>query len=270
MKNNRSVKKAFKLTSLAVYPALMTVLTYLPIFVVAVYSFNESRLSSVWGGFSMKWYEQLFADEAIFEALGNSVFLALTASTLAAVIATSAALSMERATLPMKGAVEKLSLMPIIIPEIILGMVFLAFFGLLRIPLGMITLIIAHTAFCVPYVYNQVRARLRGMDKSAIEAARDLGASSLQAFFTVTLPMLAPAIVSGMFLSFAMSFDDVIISIFVTGVKVNTLPIIVYTSLKTGVTPKINALCTLMLAVTVVCYILAAVVKRKWKKQQQG
>jgi len=246
-----------------VYTLIMTAVTYLPILIVAVYSFNESKLSSKWDGFSLKWYEQLFRDDAIFEALGNSVFLALVSSVIAAVIATSAALSMEKATLPVKGAVEKLSLMPLIIPEIILGMVLLSFFGLIGMPFGMITLIIAHTSFCIPYVYNQVKARLAVMDKFAIEAARDLGASRMKAFFTVTLPMLAPAIVSGMFLSFAMSFDDVIISIFVTGVSVNTLPIIVYTSLKTGVTPEINALCTLMLAVTVVCYAIAGLVGKK-------
>lgn len=243
----------------------MAVLTYLPIIVVIVYSFNGSRLSSQWDGFSLKWYEQLFRDRAMFEALWNSVFLAATSSVIAAIIATSAALFMERSRLPLKRTVEKISLMPLIIPEIILGMVLLAFFSLLGMKFGMLTLIIAHTTFCVPYVYNQVRARLAVMDNTAVEAARDLGASSARAFFTVTLPMLSPAILSGMFLSFAMSFDDVIISVFVTGVNVNTLPIIIYTSLKTGVTPKSNAICTLMLAVTVVCYVIAGLIGRKQK-----
>lgn len=265
-KKTVNIQKKNRHTLSFIYTVIMTLITYLPILVVVVYSFNESKLSSKWGGFSLKWYEELFRDEAIFEALGNSVFLALASSVIAAVVATSAALSMEKASLPLKGAVEKLSLMPLIIPEIILGMVLLAFFGLLHLPFGMITLLIAHTAFCIPYVYNQVKARLSVIDMLAIEAARDLGASRMKAFFTVTLPMLAPAIISGMFLSFAMSFDDVIISVFVTGVSVNTLPIIVYTSLKTGVTPKINALCTLMLAVTVICYIAAGLVKRKNKK----
>ena len=141
------------------------------------------------------------------------------------------------------------------IPEIILGMVFMVFFSLLGLPFGMTTLIIAHTAFCIPYVYMMVKARLVGMDKSLFEAARDLGASEARVFFDITLPLLAPAIVSGMLLSFAMSFDDVIISVFVTGVNVNTLPIKIYSQLKTGVTPEINALCTLMLAATV-CFVL--------------
>ncbi len=267
MKDKKTVNnRRFGRVGLAVYPIIMTLLTYLPILVVAVYSFNESKLSSIWGGFSLKWYEELFYDDAIFEALLNSVFLAAASSVIAAIIATSAALSIDKSSLPLKGTVEKLSLMPLIIPEIILGMVLLAFFTLLGLPFGMLTLLIAHTTFCIPYIYNQVKARLSVMDKFAVEAARDLGASRMQAFFTVTLPMLAPAIVSGMFLSFAMSFDDVIISVFVTGVRVNTLPIIVYTSLKTGVTPKINALCTLMLAVTVICYVIAGAVGKRREK----
>ena len=156
------------------------------------------------------------------------------------------------------------------IPEIILGMVFMAFFSLLGLPFGMTTLILAHTAFCIPYVYMLVKARLVGMDKSLVEAALDLGASPLRVFFDITLPLLLPAIVSGMLLAFAMSIDDVIISVFVTGVNTNTLPLKIYTQLKTGVTPKINALCTLMFAATLLLCGLAAFLGRtpKHKKQE--
>lgn len=251
------------------YPILMTVLTYLPIAVVVIYSFNESRLTSTWGGFSLKWYEELFRDEDMFEALFNSMILALSSSVLAAVFATSAALGMKNARLPFKSWMERASLLPLIIPEIILGMVFLAFFSLFGVKFGMGTLILSHTAFCIPYIYTQVTARLSLMDESAVEAARDLGASGFTAFVTVTLPLLAPAILSGMFLSFAMSFDDVIISVFCTGVSVNTLPIKIYTQLKTGVTPKVNAMCTLMLAVTLLCYLAAALIKAKMQKKEK-
>lgn len=246
-----------------IYPILMTVLTYLPIVIVAVYSFNESKLSSQWTGFSLKWYAELFRDDSILEALGNSIFLGVVSSLLAAVIGTAAALGMNRCRLPLKRWVEKLALLPLIIPEIVLGMVFLAFFSLLGLPFGMLTLVIAHTAFCIPYVYTEVAACLGGLDISAIEAARDLGAGRLTAFFTVTLPMISPAVLSGMFFSFAMSFDDVIISIFVTGVSVNTLPIKVYTQIKTGLSPKINALCTIMLAVSILSLTLAWLLRRK-------
>lgn len=149
------------------------------------------------------------------------------------------------------------------IPEIILGMVFLIYFALIGLPFGMVTLVIAHTSFCIPYIYMLVKARLVGIDKSLAEAARDLGASEVRVFFDITLPLILPAILSGMLLSFAMSLDDVVISIFVTGVNTNTLPIKIYTQLKTGVTPKINALSTLMLGVTLLIYILSAWIGKK-------
>lgn len=245
-----------------VYLAVVTVILYLPILLVAIYSFNENKISSIWGGFSLKWYETLFHDEAMFEALRNSIVLGLCASFAAAIIGTLGAVGFTKIRMRTKNVVEYLSTLPIMIPEIILGMVFMTFFSLLGLPFGMTTLIIAHTAFCIPYVYMLVKARLVGMDKSLAEAARDLGASEFRVFFDITLPLLAPAIASGMLLSFAMSFDDVIISVFVTGVNVNTLPIKIYSQLKTGVTPEINALCTLMLVATICLVLLSAVIGR--------
>ena len=137
----------------------------------------------------------------------------------------------------------------LMIPEIILGMVLMAFFYMLNLPFGMLTLLIGHTVFCVPYILMEVKARLVGMDPSLEEAARDLGAGSFRAFWDITLPLIMPAVISGSLLAFAMSMDDVVISIFVTGPRVSTLPIKVYTQMKTGVTPEINALCTIMLGV---------------------
>ena len=223
MKNN--TRAAGRRVSLSIYPIIMTALTYLPIIVVVVYSFNASKLTSQWGGFSLKWYDELSRDRDMLEALENSLFLASVSAILAALIATPAAIGMKRSNLPLRGLIEKTALLPLIIPEIILGMVLLAFFHMAGFSLGMPTLVIAHTAFCIPYVYTQVRAGLEVLDPAMTEAARDLGAGKLTAFFTVTLPLISPAVVSGMFMSFAMSFDDVIISIFVTGPSVNTLPI---------------------------------------------
>ncbi len=247
------------------YMGLVLVIMYLPILLTVIYSFNESRISSVWGGFSLTWYRQLFRDEEMFHALWNSIVLAVCSYLLAAVLGTLGAFGMTRVKSRLNGPMEYLSTLPIMIPEIILGMVFLAFFGLLGLPFGMLTLILAHTAFCVPYIFMLVKARLVGMDPSLAEAARDLGAGEVRVFFDITLPLIAPAIASGMLLSFAMSFDDVIISIFVTGVNVNTLPIRVYTQLKTGVTPEINALCTLMLAGTVLLVALSVWIGREKK-----
>lgn len=244
------MKKKRRITFSTVYLALGLVIIYLPIALVILYSFNESKLSSVWGGFSLKWYRTLFADKAMFQALGNSLILGLSASLAAGVVGTLGAVGFDRVRPRSRRLIEYLTSLPLMTPEIILGMVFMAFFGMLGIPFGMGTLILSHTTFCIPYVFMLVQARLVGMDRSLAEAARDLGAGERQVFFTITLPLLLPAIVSGMLLSFAMSLDDVIISLFVTGVNVNTLPIKVYTALKTGVTPEINALCTLLLAAT--------------------
>ena len=133
----------------------------------------------------------------------------------------------------------------------------MAFFVLLSLPFGMLTLVLGHTTFCVPYVFMMVKSSLVGIDKSLGEAAKDLGATEIRAFFTITLPLITPAVISGMLLAFAMSLDDVVISIFVTGAKTNTLPIRIYTQLKSGVTPEINALCTLMLAATFVLVVLS-------------
>ena len=244
------MKKKRRISFSTVYLALGLVIIYLPIALVILYSFNESKLSSVWGGFSLKWYRTLFADKAMFQALGNSLILGLSASLAAGVVGTLGAVGFDRVRPRSRRLIEYLTSLPLMTPEIILGMVFMAFFGMLGIPFGMGTLILSHTTFCIPYVFMLVQARLVGMDRGLAEAARDLGAGERQVFFTITLPLLLPAIVSGMLLSFAMSLDDVIISLFVTGVNVNTLPIKVYTALKTGVTPEINALCTLLLAAT--------------------
>ena len=248
-----------------IYLGLITVLMYLPIVLVVIYSFNESKISSIWGGFSLKWYESLFKDEDMFEALINSLILAFSSGLLAAVIGTTAAVGFTKIQPKSKGFVEYLSMLPIMIPEIILGMVFMVFFELLGLPFGMLTLILAHTTFCIPYIYMLVKARLVGMDKSLAEAARDLGAGEGQVFWQITLPLLMPAILSGMLLSFAMSFDDVIISLFVTGVNVNTLPIKIYTQMKTGVTPQINALCTLMLAATILLVTVSTLLGKNKK-----
>ena len=251
-----------------VYLGVLLALMYVPILLVIVYSFNESKTSAVWGGFSWKWYEQMFRDEDLFEALWNSIVLGVLSSCAAAVIGTLGAYGMSKVKFPLKGAVEYVSTLPIMIPEIILGMVFMAFFSLLGLPFGMTTLVIAHTAFSIPYVFMLVKARLVGMDQSLLEAAQDLGAAPARVFFDITLPLVAPAIASGMLLAFAMSMDDVIISVFVTGVGTNTLPVKIYSQLKTGVTPEINALCTLLFVATLLLCGLAALLGRAPKKRK--
>ena len=232
------------------YLAVMLTLTYIPILLVILYSFNASRISSVWGGFSLSWYGELFRDRLMLQALKNSLILAVCSSLAAGAIGTLGAVGMSRAHLRTNGAIEYLSTLPIMIPEIVLGMVFMVFFSLIGLPFGMTALVAGHTTFCIPYVFMMVKARLAGMDKSYVEAARDLGANELRAFWDITLPLLRPAVLSGMLLSFAMSMDDVIISLFISDANTNTLPVKIYSQLKFGVTPKTNALCALMFGVT--------------------
>ncbi len=251
------------------YLAAILALTYVPILLTVVYSFNESKITSVWGGLSLKWYRELFSDRDLREALVNSLVLALCSCGAATVIGTMGALGMEKVKLRANGWIEYISTLPMMIPEIILGMVFMATFSLMGLPFGMTTLIIAHTTFCVPYIFMMVKARLAGMDKSIEEAARDLGAGPFRLFWDITLPMILPAVLSGMLLAFAMSFDDVVISLFVTGPKVNTLPIKIYTKLKTGVTPEINALAALLLVVIIAALLLSNFISAQGRRRQK-
>lgn len=248
-----------------IYLAVIVVITYIPIILTVIYSFNESKLTSVWEGFSLKWYEQLLNDRNLMEGLRNSIVLAVLSCLLAIFIGTTGAIGMQKWKNRVNDSMANLSLLPLMIPEIILGMVFLATFSVMNLPFGMLTLVIAHTTFCVPYIFMTVRARLAGIDPSIEEAARDLGANSVQIFKDITLPAILPAVLSGTLLSFAASFDDVVISIFVTGAKVNTLAIMIYTRMKTGVTPEINALATVILVITIGIILLSSLIGRAGK-----
>ena len=216
------MKKNSKFANL--YLVIIFLLMYLPIGVVIVFSFNEAKLPVRFTGFSLKWYQELMGDSAMLQALVNSLILGAASCLVSAVIGTFGAVGLSRLHLKSKGILEYISILPLMIPEIILGMVLMAFFYMLNLPFGMLTLLIGHTVFCVPYILMEVKARLVGMDPSLEEAARDLGASSMRAFFDITLPLIMPAVVSGSLLAFAMSMDDVVISIFINGPKLSTLP----------------------------------------------
>lgn len=245
-----------------IYLALVLLLMYLPILVVVLFSFNgnPSRNASVqWGGgLSLQWYEGLFSPEkGYLDALLTSLRIAGMSVAAAAVIGTLGAVGMVRrqlkSTLSARAGnaalsfFELLSMLPIMIPEIILGIAFLALFSALRLPFGEMTLVLSHITFCIPYIYITVKSRLTTLDPALNEAARDLGASPAKAFLTVTMPLVMPAIISGSLLAFAMSMDDFVISFFVNGAQTTTLPLKVYSSVKVGVTPAVNALCTVML-----------------------
>lgn len=255
------MKNRTKLPNL--YLAIILIFMYLPILIVIIYSFNENKLTAIWSGFSLKWYAELLKDKDLMEALKNSLILGVLSCFCAGVIGTIGAVGMARMNYKTKGIMEYVSMLPIMIPEIILGMVFLAFFSAISLPFGMTTLVIAHTTFCIPYIYMMVKARLVGMDPTLLEAARDLGASEIRAFWDITLPLIMPAVASGALLAFAMSFDDVVISVLVTNSRINTLPIKVFSRIKFGVSPEINALSTIMLSVTLIIILSVVRINKK-------
>ena len=228
-----------------------------------VYSFNASKLTSVWEGFSLKWYRELFRDRDLGEALINSLILAVLSCAFAVLIGTSGALGMSRRKRKLDDAVAYVSTLPIMIPEIVLGLAFMVIFNVLGVRDNVARLVLAHTTFCIPYVLILVRSRLAGLDPAYEEAARDLGASPMKALFTVTVPLIAPAILSGVFLAFAMSLDDFVISFFVKGAESTTYPVYVYGRVKTSVPPTVNAMCTVMLGVTLLAVALSQLFKTR-------
>lgn len=249
------------------YLTLVLILLYLPIVVVALYSFNanSSRYPNEFTGFSLQYYRGLFQDtKGLLGALKSSLILAVCSCGASMIIGTLGAVGMSRRKFKGQGAIETLSILPIMVPEIILGMAFLAVFTAVGLKFGMLTLILAHVTFCTPYIFIIVKGRLAGMDPSLAEASRDLGASPARTFFEITLPLIMPGVLSGVMLAFAMSLDDFVISFFVNGATMTTLPIKIYSSVKTGVSLQVNALCTLMLAiVAAVMAVKTLVVDRK-------
>ena len=227
--------------------ALVLVFIYLPIVAVVVYSFNQSKSAAEFTGFSLRWYETLFGRSQYRTALGNSLIVGACSVLLAGIIGTLGAIGMASREFKVKGTLESVAILPIMIPEIILGVAFMFVFGVMGLGGGLLRLILAHVTFSIPYVYLIVKARLADTDRSLLEAARDLGAGPMRAFLTVLLPLIGPGVAAGMLLSFAMSFDDVVISMFLSSPGKDLLPVKIYSSLKVGMTPEINALFTLIL-----------------------
>jgi spermidine/putrescine transport system permease protein len=239
------------LPSLAVYAFL-----YVPLAIVVLFSFNDSRLSAEWVGFTLDWYRKLASDDAMLAAARNSVLIALTASLIATVLGTMAGIAMHRYRIR---GLTFLVLTPVAMPEILLGVSLLVFFiQVLNLTLGLASVLVAHITFCIGFVAIIVRARLAGMDESIFEAARDLGATPWQSFRLVTLPLIMPAVTAGALMSFTLSIDDFVITFFTAGVGVSTLPLQIFTMIKVAVTPEVNAVSTLLMLVTLTLIVLAS------------
>ena len=230
---------------------------FLPILVIVVNSFNAttSKPYLTWKGFTFDWYVRLFDNGALLSSFGNTIIIAVVSTLLATMIGTLGAFGMYKYKFKGKGVIDGLLYIPVVIPEIVLGLSLLSLFTNVNIPRGMLTLILAHVTFSVPFVIFNVRARLSGYDNSIEEASMDLGANRVVTFFEITLPVLAPGIAGGALLAFTLSIDDVIISYFVNG-QTKTYPLKVMESIKSGVAPDVNALSTLILLGTIVLVVL--------------
>lgn len=222
---------------------------YLPLFVLIVYSFNDSRINVGWVGFTLKWYKILFANQQLIDATINSLIIAFVSSTVTVVLGTLAGVALHKYKLPV---FSSLLMIPVAAPEILVGVSLLLFFLLINFTLGMVSIILAHIAFCLAFVTIAVKARMHGMDDSLIDAARDLGASPVKAFFIILIPIIWPGIVAGWLMAFTLSLDDFIITFFTAGTGSSTLPLVIYSMLKTGVTPEINAASTIIIIVTLI------------------
>jgi spermidine/putrescine transport system permease protein len=228
---------------------------YVPLAVVVVYSFNDSRLNAQWVGFTLDWYRKLFGNEEMLSAAWNSLIIGLTASAVSTVLGTMAGYAMYRFRLRL---LPVLIVAPIAIPEILMGVSLLIFFVAINLTLGLASIALAHIAFCIGFVAIVVRARLAGMDESLIEAARDLGATPLRAFRLVTLPLIMPGVIAGALMAFTLSIDDFVITYFTAGAGAMTLPLKIYTMVKISVTPEVNAVSTLLMLVTLALIVIAS------------
>ncbi|PTM97745.1 ABC transporter permease [Mycoplana dimorpha] len=243
---------------------------YLPIVLLVIFSFNESKLVTVWAGFSTKWYVALFHNQGLLDAAWVTIRVSLISATVATVLGTMAALALVRYTrfrgrLLFSGMVYA----PLVMPEVITGLSLLLLFVAIGFDRGFWTLTLAHITFTMCFVAVVVQSRLLSFDRSIEEAALDLGATPLRTFFEVTLPIIAPAVFSGWVLAFTLSLDDLVISSFTTGPGATTLPMKIYSQVRLGVTPEINAVCTILIAFVTIGVVVASVTTKRREVQRQ-
>jgi putrescine transport system permease protein len=256
----------FNLTSIALGFAFL----YLPIVILVVYSFNDSKLVTVWGGWSTRWYASLFQNEAFMGSAWITLRVAALSATIATILGTMAAIVLVRiGRFPGRMAFSGMVYAPLVMPEVITGLSLLLLFVAVDISRGFWTITLAHTTLTMCFVAVVVQSRLLTFDRSIEEAALDLGCRPLRSFFLITLPIIAPAVVSGWMLAFTLSLDDLVIASFTTGPGASTLPMRIYSSVRLGVTPEINAACTLLIAVVTVGVILASIATRRAEAERE-
>jgi spermidine/putrescine transport system permease protein len=249
---------------LRIYSFLVYGFIYAPILILIIFSFNTQKLNIRWEGFTLDWYKALFTDRQIFLATRNTLIVAIISTLVATIIGTLAALAMHRYRFPFYGTSETMMYIPIVIPEVVMGISLLVFFQkIISLPLGLNTITLSHIAFSIPFVALVVRARLHGYDKAIDEAAMDLGANEITTFRRITLPTIMPGVLAGAMLAFTLSLDDYVITLFTAGPGSTTLPLRVFSMVKTAVTPEINALSTLWVLVVFILLVIGQIAQRR-------
>lgn len=248
---------------LGFWTVLVMIFFYLPIVILIGYSFNTSRLNIVWEGFTLDWYAAIWRDAVLVASLYNSLYVAVVTTVLSVVLGTGGAWLLFRYRFPGVRMLSTLIFIPMIIPEVIMGVSLLIFFVAVHLELGYATIIISHVTFCFPFVMVAVQARLAGLDPSLEEAAQDLGATPWQAFRKILVPYLAPAIVSGALMSFTLSLDELIVTYFTASAGTRTLPLEIFGRVKKGLDPTLNAISTVFILSTVVLVIVTELLKKR-------
>nr|WP_201597990.1 spermidine/putrescine ABC transporter permease PotC [Psychrobacter vallis] len=258
-------KRSIKMGSVVAkgYLGLIYALLYIPIIVLVVMSFNKSKIGYNWGGFSLKWYESLFNNQAMLDAFWHSIVLGLVAATVSTLIGTLTALALHRYKFRGKGLLNGLLFVLMMSPEIVLAISLLALFLLIGLQLGFVSLLLAHITFCLPFVVITVFARLSSLDERLMEAARDLGANESTMVRTVLIPVILPAVMAGWLLAFTLSLDDVVVSTFVTGPSYEILPLRIYSMVRVGLKPEVNAIGTLLLVASLILVIISQLLLRR-------
>ncbi len=253
----------WRYSSLKVLMVAFFAFLYIPIVVLIVLSFNQNQTATIWTTFSFDWYKTVLENPNILRAAQNSLIVAAVATVVSTVFATMAAVGMAGKTFKAQNAFNGLVGLPLLVPEIVTAVASLLFFLAIGLELGLTTVIIAHVVFCIPFAYLPIRARLEGLDPKLLEAASDLYARPWQAFARVTLPLLLPGIVSGAMLAFITSMDDFVITFFVAGAGATTLPVYIFGMIRTGISPEVNAISTLLFAASLLIVMISFFISQK-------
>lgn len=270
VKSKRIRKKKRNLILSTIYACLVFTFIYIPVITLIVFSFNDQEANTEWKGFTIDYYVKLFHDAELMEIFGLTLFIAITVTVLSALIGTLGAVGLSKFEFRGKKIINKALYIPIIIPEVVLAVALLSIFNLVNFPTGTFAIILGHTTIALPYMVITVKSRMAGFDKSIEEASLDLGANRVTTFFRITLPMIIPGVVSGAFLAFTISLDDFIISNFVAGAKSVTLPVKVYSMLKVGIRPEINALSTIIICIFIIGLVISNIFERAHKTRNKS